>query len=380
VVALALSAGAYAAGVTDKEVLIGTHLDLSGPVAAGMPQLRNGMQMRLDEANEAGGVHGRMLKLIVEDNAYQPQGGVRAVQKLVRKDEVFAIINPFGTGPAAAGLKPAIEANTVVFAPWAASAVIQAQGGKSPLVFTTVPNYDATTALGLSWAIRNWGTRKVGVIYQADGFGDLVRRGIKAGLDAHGLAPVAEASYKPGDIDFSSQVARVRQAGADLVVIATIVRETVGVMAEVKKIGWNDVRVLTATPGRTQIVAALGKGAVEGLYGIGSWKLYYGDSAPERVKQWLASYRKRFNIDADENAMNAYSYTDWFVKGLQATGRNLTPESFAKAAAGVEHEDFMTYRKVKFTGNHIDPEVVEIDQVKGGRWTTVSPQVTEIVK
>ena len=91
-------------GVSDREIVIGAHLDLSGPVAAGMPPLRNGMQMRIDEANEAGGVNGRRLRLIVEDNASQPAQAVRAVQKLVRKDEVFVIINSFGSGTNAAGI------------------------------------------------------------------------------------------------------------------------------------------------------------------------------------------------------------------------------------------------------------------------------------
>ena len=162
--------------------------------------------------------------------------------------------------------------------------------------------------------------------------------------------------------------------------LATITRETIGGMAEVKKLGWNDVRVLTSMPGRTQIVAALGKDAVDGLYGVGAWKLYYADSAPDNVKTWIESYRKRFNAAPDENSMNAYSYTDWFVKGLQAAGKNLTAESFGRAIQGVAQEDFMTYRRVQFTGNHAGPEVVEIDQLKGGRWVPVSPQMTEMVR
>ncbi len=70
---LAIAAGAQARGVTDKEIVLGTHLDLSGPVAAGMPHIRNGMQMRIDEVNEAGGINGRKIRLVVEDNAGQKQ-------------------------------------------------------------------------------------------------------------------------------------------------------------------------------------------------------------------------------------------------------------------------------------------------------------------
>lgn len=378
--ALVAASGARAAGVSDKEIVLGTHLDLSGPVAAGMPSIRNGMQMRIDEANEAGGVNGRRLKLIIEDNAGQPAQAVRVVQKLLRKDEVFAIINAFGSGANAATIKAVAEAGVVNFAPWGASGAFQAISGRHPLLFTTVPNYDSTTAIGLSWAIKNWNTRKVGVIYQEGPLGDLVRRGVKSALDTAGLQPVAEASYKAGDIDFSSQVARMKNAGADLVVLATITRETIGVMAEVKKLGWKEVKVLANIPGRTQIVAALGKDAVEGLYGIGGWKLYYPDNAPDSVKKWVESYKKRFNADPDENSMVAYSYTDWFMKGVQGAGRTLSAESLAKALQSVGQEDFMTYRKIGFKGNHADPEVVEIDQIKNGRWVSVSQQMTEVVK
>ena len=373
--ALAASGLALGAGVSDSEIVIGSHLDLSGPTAAGMPQLRNGTQMRIDEANEAGGINGRKLRLMIEDNALQPAQAVRAVQKLTRKDEVFAIINSFGSGPNAAAVKSAVEAGTIYFAPWGASAIFQAQSGKSPLLFTTVPNYDATMAAGLSWAIKNWGAKKVGVIYQGDAYGELLRRGIKQAMDAAGMQPVAEAAYKPGDVDFSSQVARVRQAGADLVVLATVVRETIGVMAEAKKIGWTDVKMLTSQPGRTSIVVLLGKDAVEGLYGLGSWRIAYPDTASAPTKAWMDSYRKRFNLAPDENAMLSYSYTDWFLKGVQAAGRNLTAESFVKAMASVAQQDFSTYSRVTFKNNHIDPEVVYIEQVKGGRWVAASPEI-----
>lgn len=381
VAALLAAGSAQAQRVTDKEIVIGTHLDLSGPVAAGMPAIRNGMQMRLDEANESGGINGRQLRLIVEDNASQPAQAVRAVQKLVRKDEVFAILNSFGSGPNAAAVKGAVEDGVVYFAPWAASAVIQAVSGKSPLLYTTVPNYDATMGVGLSWALKNWGAKRVGVIYQEGPFGDLVRRGITQAMKEHNIQPVAEASYKAGDIDFSSQVQRMKGANADLIVAATITRETIGVMAEVKKLGWNDVKVLTSNPGRTMIVAALGKDAVEGLYGIGSWNMHYPDSAPDNVKKWVESFRKRFaNATPDENAMLAYSYTDLFLKGVQAAGRNLTAESFTKAMAAIPYEDFTTYARGSFRNNHLTPELVKIDQLKAGRWTSVSPMLTEITK
>ena len=84
-------------GVSDTEIVLGTHIDLTGPTAPGMPMLRNAMQMRLDEANEAGGVHGRKFRLIVEDNGSQPQLAVRAVQKRIKGSyAVIALIAGYG--------------------------------------------------------------------------------------------------------------------------------------------------------------------------------------------------------------------------------------------------------------------------------------------
>lgn len=371
---------AHAGGVTDTEIVVGSHIDLSGPVAAGMPMLRNAMQMRLDEANSAGGVNGRKFKLVIEDNGSQPQLAVRAVQKLIKSDDVFAILNPFGSGTNAATVKAATDAGVVVFAPWAASGIIQKISGNSPLLFTTVQNYDSTTATGLSWAIKNWNAKKIGVIYQEGPFGDLVRAGMNNALKQANLTVAAEAAWKTGDIDFSSQVAKMKAANVDVILAGTIVRETVGVMAEVKKIGWKDVKVLTTLPGRSGIVALLGKDAVEGLYGIGGWQLHGADSANADAKKFIANYKQKFNTDPDENAANAYSYTDWFVKSVQAAGRGLTAESFSKAAQGVAHQDFTTYSKQNFVGNHVGPEFASIDQIKGGKWVQQVAPMTGLVK
>lgn len=369
-----LGSAAQAAGVSNTEIVIGTHLDLSGPVAAGMPQLRNGTQMRFDEVNEAGGIHGRRIKFIVEDNASQPQQAVRATDKLIRRDEVFALVNPFGSGTNAAVVKRAVDEGVIYFAPWAASAVLQQIAGKSPRLFTTVPDYHTTTHLGLTWMLNQHADiKKVGWVYMEGPFGDLIGRGVKSAMAAKNMTLAAEASYKPGDIDFSSQVARMRAAGVDLIVMATITRETVGMMAEIRKIGWNNVKVLTGNPGRTGIVAKLGQGVIDGLYGIGPWKILDPNSGSAADKTWADSYKKRFNLEPDENAYLAYAYTDWFVRGLQAAGRNLTTESAVRAlqASTSNHPVFIA--PAAFKNNHFDPEATTVDQFRNGRWETVSP-------
>ena len=366
------TAQAQTQGVSDTEILIGSHIDLSGPAAPGMPMLRNGMQLRIDEVNAAGGVHGRKIKLLVEDNGSQPQMAVRAVQKLVKSDNVFALLNSFGSGANAATVKAATDAGVLVFAPWAASGIIQKVSGNSPLLFTTVQNYDTTTNNGVSWAVKNWKVQKVGFIYQEGPLGDLVKAGLVESLKNSSATLAAEASTKAGDIDFSSQVAKMKAANVDMIFMASILRDTVGVMSEVKKLNWSDVKVLTALPGRSSIVAKTGKESVEGLYGIGGWKLHDPETTEPAAKKFLADFKQKFNMDADENAANSYSYTSWFIAGLQANGRNLSSQSLAKALQTVPHQDFTTYSRQTFTNNHVGPEMASIDVIKNGKWTQVA--------
>jgi len=146
----AAAQGLKTQGVSATEIVVGSHLDLSGPVAAGMPQLRNGMQMRFDEANDAGGINGRKFRLIVEDNAYAPATAVRAVQKLVERDQVFAVFQPFGTGTGVAGYQAAAGAKVPHLFPWAVSQPFHAD--KNPGSFTYVVDY--VFAASATWSIN----------------------------------------------------------------------------------------------------------------------------------------------------------------------------------------------------------------------------------
>ncbi len=370
--ALGLATSASAAGVSATEIVLGTHLDLSGPVAAGMPSLRNGMQMRLDEANDAGGVNGRKFRMVVEDNGSQPQMAVRAVDKLIRKDEVFAILNAFGSATNAAVVKRAVDDGVIYFAPWGASSIIRKTAADSPLLFTTVPNYDTIMNTGVTWMLDQFKPKKVGYVYQEGPLGALMGEGVKKALSAKGLTYAAEAGYKPTDIDFSSQVARMKAADVDMIVLASVTRDTIGVMAEIKKIGWNNVKVITGNPGRTGIVLQLGKENVEGLYGVGVWRLFTPTNGPDAVKKWFSDYKKKYTNEPDENALLSYAYTDMFVKAVQAAGKDVTADKVAKYLQTNSFEHPIFYEKQAFKGNHQGPEFVEIDVVKGGAWTSLT--------
>src|SRR5215469_18010687 len=94
---VAVGAMAQQRGVTANEVVFGMHTDLSGVAATYGVSSSNGVKMRFEEINAAGGIAGRKLKVIVEDQGYQVPKAVQACNKLINRDKVFAFVAPLGT-------------------------------------------------------------------------------------------------------------------------------------------------------------------------------------------------------------------------------------------------------------------------------------------
>ena len=113
----ATHAMAQSQGVSKTEILVGTILDQSGPLAGFGKQSRLGMQLRVDEVNEQGGVNGRKLKLLVEDDGYDPKKAVLAAQKLVNQDKIFIMAGHLGTAQNLASMPVQFEKNVINFFP-----------------------------------------------------------------------------------------------------------------------------------------------------------------------------------------------------------------------------------------------------------------------
>src|SRR3981081_1574048 len=83
-------------GISATEIVIGTHQDLSGPIKVWGVPVSNGMKMAVEEINASGGINGRKIKMILEDNGYDPKKAVLASQKMIERDKIFAMIGPMG--------------------------------------------------------------------------------------------------------------------------------------------------------------------------------------------------------------------------------------------------------------------------------------------
>ena len=171
---VAMSAGlAHAAdgapGISKDEILIGTIQDLSGPIAAFGKQSRNGMQLRVDEINEQGGINGRKLRLIVEDNGYDPRKAVLAAQKLVNRDKVFAVVGHIGSAHNNAAMPIQFAKGVINFLPITAAREMYEPFHK--LKFSFAATYFDQMRAGLPVMFKNKAYAKPCLIYQDDEFG-----------------------------------------------------------------------------------------------------------------------------------------------------------------------------------------------------------------
>jgi len=130
-------------------------------------------------------------------------------------------------------------------------------------------------------------------------------------------------SYKRGASDFSAQVAKMKSDGCDIVVLGTVIRETIGAMSEAKKLGW-DVNLPRRHADQRAGSAGARQEAVEGMYAAAAFEIPYEDTAKGKVKDWLANYKKMFGTDANTQAIIGYNAITTFAFYAEKAGKDLT--------------------------------------------------------
>ncbi len=362
-------------GVTDTEIVIGTHQDLSGPIAVWGVPVRNGMQMAADEINATGGIHGRKLKLIAEDSGYDPKKAVLATQKLLSRDNMFIMAGAMGTPTVLATMPLVLQKGLPHVFPLTAASQMFEPHDKLKFALFTPYHYSMRSAT--KWAVETKGKKAVCIMHQDDEFGLNVKRGVEDQLKAMKMELTSTTTYKRGATDFSSQVAKMRSDKCDLVTLGTVVRETIGAVAEAKKLGWQ-VDMLGSQAAYAPEVAALGKEVVEGLYAAGQTPIPYYDTASPQVKAWMDAYKAKFGTDANIQSASGYQVVLVTAEGLKNAGRNLTVESFVEGLEKISGlKDFFGSPPVTFSkDNHLATKTVFVAQIKNGRWTTLTDHLS----
>lgn len=378
--ALAMSAAALAAvqaetqGVTDTEILIGSNNDLSGIFAAfGAPAIAATKQY-FDQVNANGGVHGRQLRLIAEDHAYQMPKAMQNINKLINSDKVFVMLLSLGT-PMNIASFPLLERKGIAnIGPL--SAARQMVEPFAPYKFAGFSSYYDQMVAGVEFLKDNQGAKAICAMYIPSDFGKEIQEGAKEAAEASGLEYKAETTHKPDELDFVGSLTKLKDAGCDTIATALGIRQTITALGTAKKMGWDDVKFIGSSAAFHTAVAKVPGGVTDGFYAAAGWPDLGTRMDDPHVKQWVADYEAEFGEFPGTGAVLGRSSAEGLVMALEAAGPDLTSESFMKAMESQDYIDPITGVKIDYSAtDHQGGDAIIISQIQDGNWVVVGEVV-----
>ena len=325
----------YGPGVSDKEIKLGQTVPYSGPASA-FSSYGRVMTSYFEMINEAGGINGRKITLISLDNAYSPPKAMEQTRKLVEDDGVFADVGTVGTTPNSA-IQKYLNQNQVPH-------VFVSAGGRrfnDPKNFPwSVPMYPGFEMEGKTFGnyiIRNKPDAKIAVLYQNDDYGKDFLTGLKAALEKGSPKIVAEASYELTDPTIDSQIVKLKDSGADVLMDFTTPKFAAQTLKKTTELNWHPAQFLVSPT--NSVAAVLKPAGLENVQGVFTTQFtkQAGDPTwaddPE-VKEYVAFMKKWTPNDnpGDFVALSGYINAQAIAYGLEHCGDDLTRENFLKQA------------------------------------------------
>lgn len=332
-------------GVTDTEIVIGSWGPLSGPAAL-WGNITKGMAAYFDLVNEEGGIHGRKIKFVYKDDAYDPSKTVPIVRELVQKDEIFAVVGGIGTAPCMSVMDYIVEENI----PW----VSPISGGThwtipfKKNVFGALPYYFDEGEIQARYAIDSLGATKIGIIYQNDDVGKSGMIGAQTYMDTKAMEFVAAVPVEVTDTDLSSHVATLKESGAEVVLLWTLPRQaaiTLGTSAAANfETQWIASFILADMPLMHDITKGLWEGVIFGVFGP---NIYTMDNP--RLNDYKAALEKyQEGVRWGIFSYSGFAYAEPFVEALKRAGKDLTREKLIEALESIDGFD-STVPDIKFS-------------------------------
>ena len=361
-------------GVTDTEVIFGTHTDLSGPIAIWGVGVVNGVRMRFEDANAAGGVHGRELRYIVEDTQYQVPRAIQAANKLINRDKIFAMLLAVGTPTNNAVMAQQFEQGVPNLFPGTGARSMVEPFEK--LMFAQHGIYYDEMRAAVKYFVEEQGKETVCVMYQDTDYGIEILEGVQDQTAAMGTEIVETSAHKPDATEFTAAILRLRNADCDLVLMGTVHRDTILVLDAARKMGWEDVAWVGNNAAFGQVIAEHEAG--EGYYAfVHMARLYPDDEMPPEVRAWFEGYVERFGEEPGLPAMEGWRGADLVVQALEIAGRDLTREKLIAALESMHDVTDMFGNHLSFgPEDHKGASESTLSVVRGGRWVTLAQRIS----
>ena len=318
-------------------IVLGTTAPLSGPETAYAPVVR-GAKAYFDYVDARGGVNGRKIAYLIEDDGYNPAQTVSATRKLVEQDRVLALFNTVGTEQALA-VRDYLNQRRVpqLFVGSGAPALNDPKG--HPWTIPFLPSFVGEGAL---YGRRIAATRpraRIAVLYEDSEYGKDLLAGLKKGLGRRAGQIVATQTYEVTDVDLSSQVSALKESRADTLALFALPKQAIQAIVAQARLGWKPqlyVSGVSIDPAVMKIARANVPGAGEGA--ISSAYLFDPTNPANANLAGVKLYKsilRRHLPGADPDAVAhlygmAVAYT--MVDVLRRAGPNPTREKILRAA------------------------------------------------
>ena len=363
----------YAQGVTDEEVILGMHTDISGPVSSFGKYSVEGVKMRIDEINENGGIHGRTIKIIAEDHQYQVPRAVQAANKLLNKDKVFLMVASLGT-----------PMNNAVFESQAKKDIpnlfplSSARSMTEPLhrlKFGALSSYYDQIRSGVKWAVDKKGKEKICVLYQDNDFGQETYDAVVDQLDVMGMSLHEKATNKPTDTDLTSQITKLKNAGCEAVAMGTIVKDTILGYTKARQMKW-DALFFGQVASFHPVIASQPDGVTNGFYTFAQFDTPSRETCSPAICAWIDKYESKFNTTPNIGSAYGYMYMDITARALEIAGKELTTDSFLTSLESIKDYKIPFGEAVLSWGpdKHLGANVAYLFEVKDGRFIQIDEQ------
>jgi branched-chain amino acid transport system substrate-binding protein len=282
------------------EIVVGYYGDLTGRTASFGQSTRNGVEMAVDEINKAGGIMGRKVRVIVEDDQGEPNKAATVVSKLVNQDKVHAVLGEVASSNSLAAAPKAQEAKVPMISPSSTNPNVTQVGDYIFRVCFIDPFQGDVMA---KFAAKNLKATKAAILYD---FNSDYSRGLREfftrSFKASGGQIVAEQSYTQGDRDFSGQLTQIRAATPDVIYVPGYYGE-VGVIAnQTKQLGIK-APLLGGDGWDSPQLWQLGGAALNGDYISNHYSV---DDPKPAVQKFVADYKERFKLSPDALAALGY--------------------------------------------------------------------------
>lgn len=321
------SAGAAEVGVTDNEIVMGALGVLTGPLYVNGKTIYDGVEAVYNEVNAAGGIHGRKIRYVREDDGCKPDLAVPAVKKLIYEDKVF-MIHGGGCSNASLAAMPEIVKAKI---PWVitASTAPELTDPVKPFIFTTMLAGWMETEGELQRAI-DLGAKKIAIVKQRDAWAESRYKPLLDSFKKHGIKPVADEELSPDPSDATAVALKLQQSGADAVIALLFPKAATIFMRDSYKVGYRPMVFGGSAIGDLRAMdKAVGiKGALDKFQA-----LFPTPAVTEpQVQKWRALIKKYYPHD-EFMVWHLFGIAsgEFMVQALQRAGRDLTRESIVKA-------------------------------------------------